>query len=77
MKEPLLLPRQHKVMGWPFIIVIMAMTGLIVGISLGAIGGALGLNSLGSTGVVGVVMGIVGGVLIGRRQAAIKNRPKS
>lgn len=66
-----------KVMGWGAIIGIMIGTGLLVGVSLGLLGGALGISSSGFGAGAGASMGIVGALLVVRRQKALAGTPKS
>lgn len=60
-----------KVIGWGRIILLMLATGLGLGAILGLIGGLLGLPPGVMSAGVGVSVGLVGALLIGRRRAAL------
>lgn len=60
-----------KVMGWGTIIAIVAGTGVVVGLLLGAIGQALALPPGRMTAGVGAAMGVLGALLVTRRRAAL------
>ena len=60
-----------KVMGWGTIILLMLATGLGLGVILGFIGGLLGLPPGVLSAGVGVSVGLIGALLIGRRRTAL------
>ena len=64
-----------KVMSWGVIVGIMLATGLLVGFTLGALGEVLGFQ-VPSAGI-GASVGVVGALLIGRRQAALAAQAKA
>ena len=66
-----------KVMGWGTIIAIVAATGIVVGMLLGAIGQALALPPGRMTAGVGAAMGVLGALLVTRRRAALAQAQKS
>jgi hypothetical protein len=61
-------------MGWPAIIGAMVVTGLVTGVTLGLLRDVVGYG--GGTAGVGAAVGIVGALLITRRNAALKAREK-
>lgn len=66
----------QKVMSWPMIIGIMLATGLVLGLVIGTICTVLGVSgSVASTGT-GVSIGVVGALLIQRRNAALAGAKK-
>lgn len=60
-----------KVMGWGMIVVIVAATGIVVGLLLGIIGQGLAVPPGRMTAGVGAAMGVVGALLVTRRRAAL------
>lgn len=60
-----------KVMGWGTIVAIVLGTGLVVGLSLGLLGGALGISTSWFGSGAGASMGVVGALLVAQRQRAL------
>ena len=60
-----------RVMGWGILIAIVGCTGIVVGLLLGLLGGALGISSSWFGSGAGASMGIVGALLVARRQRAL------
>jgi hypothetical protein len=52
---------------WPKIILIMVITAVVVGMSLGALDQYAGIRLPGGGAAIGAAVGAVGGLLIGRR----------
>lgn len=60
-----------KVMSWPMIIAIMIGSGLVLGLTIGTICTVLGVSGSAATTGTGACVGLVGALLIQRRNAAI------
>jgi len=76
-KDGLVAEEKPQVMGWGTLIAIVVGTGLAVGMSLGLLGGALGISSSWFGSGAGGSMGVVGALLIARRQRALAAQNKA
>ena len=64
--------KNAKILSWWAIIAIMAGVGVAVGMLLGIVGQLFGLSTSMTGGGVGVSVGVVGAILIGRRRNALE-----
>ena len=62
---------EPKVMGWGMIVVLVAATGILVGLLLGIVGQGLAVPPGRMTAGVGAAMGVVGALLVTRRRTAL------
>jgi hypothetical protein len=60
-----------KVLGWGTIIAILVGVALVTGLLLGLMRSTLGLSTSMTGGGIGASVGVVGAILVARRQAAI------
>lgn len=58
-------------MSWTLIVAICLVTGLVAGLTLGALGELVNLGGGARTAGVGVTIGLVAAVLVQRRRAAL------
>lgn len=59
-------------MSWPVIIAIMMGTGVVVGMTLGFFGERLGMDGGARTAGTGAAIGVVGALLVARRNAQLR-----
>lgn len=71
MSEPSTAPEP---LGWPAIIGAMIVTGLVTGLAMGLLHEVVGRT--GGTAGVGAAIGVVGALLINKRNLALKAREK-
>lgn len=66
----------RKVMSWPMILGIMLATGLVLGLVIGTICTVLGVSGSIATTGTGVSIGVVGALLLRRRNEALAGTKK-